>query len=932
MARPAFAGRRARSRSGQLAAFGAVVLVLSAALTILGGAILPVLDAGSRELISQTGATASTVRIQSRLADDAKQQDDTIRATFATALRDRPADLVRTLSLDADVLLDGQPARVQFTADPGLPDAAELTAGSWPAATDEIAVQQDAGLAVGDTVTLGEQVLRVSGTWRALDPSAPRWFSDPAVASGQEDGALGPALVDESVISGLEITPAARWTMIPDPASLGVAGLPEWADAMARLEAEVRRMEGGDAVSLDGTFDDALARATRVTSVAGGVVGLPLVLVTLAGAIVLGLIARALASGRGGEFVLLKARGASPRALAGAAAREALVISLLGAASGAALAVAVLAVAGLAPPVPLLAAIPAGVVVLATALATSVTVTELRAPVTGRAESGRAAVIASLGPLLLVLIAAGLALAQFVSLGSPVVIRPNGLVRTDPVAITAPVLVLLAGALAAPVIAGPLVAIGERFARAGRGILPVLPLRQLARRARSVAAGVLVVALAAGAVVLALAFQLGATASRVHAERASTGADLRISLPVRSSVEDNAPAASSALLDGVVGIDAATAVLATTASVGADPVPVVAGDAEALAGVRSAPAELAPLIPALTARRGGSTIPDGVSELIVRGILSPGGIPGDLAAGVVLWTADRDGSALRVPFGTVPLADGPFEITGPVPADATTVLAVEFRSPALPPFSNVDIDLVGVQSPQGDAIAFDGEKSSVLTSSKNERFLTDPPDTDPLPVVVGAELAERLGIAPGEQFTFRIATVPAPVPATVAGVVRDLPGVADSLGFVLDLPTLETRAVALGGSVPAANQLWATSRHPDAAAAAVRDALTVRAGIVSPRTFSSAPVLDPTVALVVLGVGVTVLLAVLGFAAVAAAIAQQRRAELTPLRSLGLSVSRIRSARVIELVTTAVLAVLLGGAAGLLTALLVVPGLTGVLG
>jgi uncharacterized membrane protein len=114
-------------------------------------------------------------------------------------------------------------------------------------------------------------------------------------------------------------------------------------------------------------------------------------------------------------------------------------------------------------------------------------------------------------------------------------------------------------------------------------------------------------------------------------------------------------------------------------------------------------------------------------------------------------------------------------------------------------------------------------------------------------------------------------------------------------------------------------------------AGSVRSALTVRAGIVAPRTLSPAPVLGPAVALVLAGVAVTALLAFLGFAAVAASVAQRRRSELTPLRSLGLTSARIRTARAIELLTTAVLAVLLGAGAGWLTALLVVPGLTGVL-
>jgi predicted lysophospholipase L1 biosynthesis ABC-type transport system permease subunit len=197
--------------------------------------------------------------------------------------------------------------------------------------------------------------------------------------------------------------------------------------------------------------------------------------------------------------------------------------------------------------------------------------------------------------------------------------------------------------------------------------------------------------------------------------------------------------------------------------------------------------------------------------------------------------------------------------------------------------------------------------------------------------VVGEALAQRLGLRAGSTFAFRVGTIAAPISAQVVGVLDRLPGLGGSLGIVADLPALEQRALALGGSVPAANQLWVVSPSPDAAVAPVRAALDVRAEVVSPRMASSAPVLDPAIGLLLTGVGVTALLAVLGFAAVAASVAQRRRAELVPLRSLGLRGSRIRAARTIELLATGLIAVLLGGAAGWVTAVVVVPGLTGAL-
>ncbi|HTL42034.1 MAG TPA: FtsX-like permease family protein [Pseudolysinimonas sp.] len=940
MARPVYAARRALSRSGQLAAFGAVVLLISAALAVICAAIGPLLDAGARQLVTQAGPTASAMRVEARLADDAEAQDARVRDTFSAALDGLPATIIRTVSGEAEGTAGGAAVTLQLLADPSVGEAANLVQGDWPSSADETAVQDAAAAALrlspGDVVTVGSRTLRVSGIWRATDPAAARWFGDPAVASGIENPARGPVLADESVLAELPDAPTVRWTMIPAASSLGVSDLPRWAEALVRLDTAVDRLNRDSAVRLSGDLPETLARASRVTAVDGGVLALPIVLVTVVGVIVLSLIARAIASGRGAEFMLLRARGASARAVSAASAREAAVVAVAGAALGGALAwvalqAVLLAGADATDTTVVLAGIPVAVAVVATATSWAVTVAELRAPVTGRTDTGRGALAASLGPLILAGIAAGLALAQFLSLGSPVVVRADGVIRTDPVAVSAPVLVLLAACLAAPVIAGPVVALSERAARAGRGILPVLPLRQLARRSRAVAAGVLVIALAAGSVVLALQFRVSANQARQVAEQAATGASLRVTVPVGTSVDDGAPGASSAVLDGVAGVDAAFAVLSTTASVGPDPIPFVAAPVGPLASAPSSSPGFAALAPALTDGGIAADLPAGAAELTASFQVSTGGkVPADLRADVVVWFSDRDGAALRVPAGVIPLVAGAQEVSVPIPAAAVDLLAVDLRPPALDPDAVVTVGLGGVQA-SGEPVAWQGQTSATLVGSTVQRFLPRPPPTGAMPVVVGDALAARLGLGPGSTFAFRVGTIAAPVSAQVAGVLASLPGQSGSLGIVADLTALEQRALALGGSVPAANQLWVVSPIPDAAVASVRAALDVRAEVVSPRMVSSTPVLDPAIDLLLAGVLVTALLAVLGFAAVAASVAQRRRAELTPLRSLGLSAARIRAARAIELLATALIALLLGAAAGWLTAVLVVPGLTEVL-
>jgi hypothetical protein len=939
VARPIFGGRRAVSRIGQLLAFGAVVLLVSGSLAALGGAVVPALDAGSRLLIAQSGPTAAAARLEARLSEDPAAQDAGVRDVVADALGAVAVDIERSVMGTAEAQIDGEIVPVLLVADPGIGEAATLSDGTWPAAPGETAIQDAAAAALhlspGDELSLDDVTLTISGTWRADDPAAPRWSGDPAIASGREGVSVGPLLVDENVIAQHADVATTRWTLLPHPASLDVAQLTATGEAFDRVATAFRRLGGGnEAVTLRGELSDSIARATRATATASGILAIPFVLIGLAGAIVLLLIARALAAGRAGEFLLLRARGASVPALAGEAAREAGAVALLGALLGGTVAVGALwlwlpsaGTSGAAwrDAAPLAAAVAVGVVVVATSLATIATISQVRAPVAERAEAGRGALLASLGPLAIALVAAALSLAQFLSLGSPVRVRPDGQVRTDALAVAAPVLVLVAAALIAPVVVGPVVAVAERVARAGRGILPVLPLRQLSRRARSVSAGILVVAIASGAVGLAAVFQLQAEDARIADERAATGADLRIAF--------GGAGLPASAMEGIPGVDGALAVLSATASLGGDPTPLVAAHLGSLAGLPGAPAGLAAAEQAPSA----VALPAGTEGLAFSVTASPGAGAGagageGASVRVTAWFSDADGAAWRQDAGTVPVNGVATELTLAAPADATGLLAIEMLAPKLPDGAVVSVALDRVRTDSGEELPFTGDTSAVLGDAELARLFPAPAGgDDTLPVAVGADLADRLQVSPGSTFSFRLSPIASAIPARVAGVLTSIPGQSGSLGIVVDLPALESFALGAGGAVPATNQLWVRSPDPELAAEEVRARLTERARIVTPVTLSPAPVLTPTGAMFDLGVAVTLVLAVLGFAAVAASTGRARRAELAPLRSLGLSAGRIRRARAIELAVSAVLAMALGSAAGLLTALLVVPGLVGVL-
>jgi hypothetical protein len=942
VARPAFGGRRALSRIGQLLAFAGVVMLVAGFLGLLAGASGPVLDAGARTLIDGAGATGSVVRVQTRLADDAEDQDAAVQQAITTSLGGLPASIQRTVVAEsAPGTIDGEPVQVQGLTDPGLPDAARIVEGEWPSGTDEGALQEAAasslGVSVGDEIVVGDTQVTIVGIWVARDPGEARWFGDPAVGSGVDADAVGPLLVDESVLAPLGERPFVRWTVVPERSAMERSNLGDWGEALVRLTAELRRIPStNSALEAIGSLSGTLERTARSTSIAAGIMGLPLVLLIVAGGVVITLVARAIAAGRRVEFALLRARGASMRSLTGAAAREAFVASLIGGALGAGAAVGalllgipVLLPASAQTVVPLLVGgIAAIVVVLAVVLATIVTVVELRAPVSGRAESGRAALIASLGPLILAVVVAGFTVAQFVALGSPIVVRGDGTVFTDPLALAAPMALLVAVALAAPVVVGPLSLVGERFARAGRGILPVLPLRQLSRRARSVAAGVLVIALAVGAAVLVGAIRFAADAGAEHAERAATGSDLRVKYAVRSTVGPGFSAASALSVADVSGIDSAFAVLGPTASIGPDAVPLVASDPARLAEVTGADPLLATMVDELESSRRVQSLPEGSRELTMTVDLTPlGDLPEDTELELIAWLCDADGSALYQSLGSVP-ADvaGPVTVTAPLPPGATGILALGFSPPTLPEFVSIGVHLDELTTDAGD-VGWAGQADAEITEPA--RIL--PPRADELlPVVITRELSERISAPVGTPLGIRLAGLPAQLPLRVAGVVEDLPGIAGPLGVVVDLQSLESAALSIGGAVPAADQLWLSAEDPDAAVAGLRASLDMRADIITPSTVSTRPVVEPATLLFATGAAATLVLAVLGFAAVAASIGRQRVVELTPLRSLGLTAARVRRARAIELVASAVLAILVGAAGGTLTAWIVVPSLVAV--
>jgi predicted lysophospholipase L1 biosynthesis ABC-type transport system permease subunit len=123
--------------------------------------------------------------------------------------------------------------------------------------------------------------------------------------------------------------------------------------------------------------------------------------------------------------------------------------------------------------------------------------------------------------------------------------------------------------------------------------------------------------------------------------------------------------------------------------------------------------------------------------------------------------------------------------------------------------------------------------------------------------------------------------------------------------------------------------VWLESDDPERAAAAARAITTRPIEVLTRRGASDAAVLRVGTSLAWAGAIACLVLALIGFAAVAGALHRDRRDEGTALRSLGFgSVDQARS-RGVELGLTAASAILLGVGVGALAAWLTVPALAG---
>ena len=264
-----------------------------------------------------------------------------------------------------------------------------------------------------------------------------------------------------------------RWTALVDADSMTPESARSLRAALPNVEPALRAQEaiGRDGLSalggLGATLDRLLAGLDAVRAIAP----LPVLLLAFAGFAALARLAALLGAARRGETVLLRARGASATRLTRDTAVEVLVLGVPAAALGAICGETLLALvrpeevrdAGIAWLVASVAVVGALVLVAGQAWR------DARRPVVRGSgdEVGRMPRAVVAGGVVLVAVAAAVALWQFRLYGSPLVPTASGALEIDPIAVLAPVLVLLALSLAALGLSRPI----GTAARTGRRLL-----------------------------------------------------------------------------------------------------------------------------------------------------------------------------------------------------------------------------------------------------------------------------------------------------------------------------------------------------------------------------------------------------------------------------------------------------------------------------
>jgi hypothetical protein len=641
----------------------------------------------------------------------------------------------------------------------------------------------------------------------------------------------------------------------------------------------------------------------------------PLLLVVILASTATAQLGRLIASAREHETTTLRARGLSKAQAVRIDSGESVVVAAVGAVVGFALAAGVLALAignsGAVLSVWWVA--PATALVLGAVL-----VVATRAP----SRSSRRGVRATTATVVVLLIAASVFVVWQLQFA-----RPEGF---DPVVAAAPAVVLLAAALVALAVFGAIAAAWAGIAAARRGLSPSYPARQVARRLPIFAVAVLLVALTVAQSVFASAYSATSTELVTDSAAQRAGADLRVDL-----APSTVTAAHVASVAEVEGVDAAAPALVNPLEFGDTDAELVAVSAETIVDVvAGSPDELDTLAAAVAASEPVElpSLGDGATAVRVAvSVDAPQGIGTVPQLAAVVADARGTLEAIRLIRPFVPVYSDTtvveFETEGVLPVGQSPWRLVAITA-TLPPSIGLPTSVLRLESVEGvggETLDIEGEVTLNRDIPEAHVWIAaESPEPPVVPVAVSVDLAERLGLATGDELDFRYAGTGRFGAIRVEAVVDEIPGASTPLAVFADVVGLQLSMLQRGTSFVPTSSVWASG--DPAAAPAVSETLgdrpvaTASPGVAATLVGALAP------AWWVAAAGSVVLSLVAAFAIVQT-LGVARRREVAVLRSLGVGRGRQAGMRGAELGGVLGLAAVLGGAAGAVAAWVTVPRL-----
>lgn len=965
-----------RARAGSRAGVLRVLALLVATVAGVGGVV--VVAAGSsavataRDVLATAEDGDARLVVRTRLGADPGAQEASLEGAFESRFGAVPLTVARSLASPPLRGADAGGDRVVLRtagddargALPVVPGPGEVVVGDRVAAA--------LGVAAGDVLALedGDLVVRTAPD-DALAAAVPAAAGAPdAGAPDAAPGVQGPFLVAEATLLDLVDAPFVEWTVRPVVEAVGVDDLRVLADGGAALEPVLARADGlaVRGLTVEGDLPATAARAARAATTVRTAGLVPVLLLAVVAAVAVAQVVRLVVRARGGEVRVLLGRGADPARLVGWAAAEAAVVAVAGAVVGGVVAVLVAGRGHVQPAhVPAVAVTGLVTATVAVAVTAAATARQLRSSADGAGRRGRLRGVATVGSVLAAPLVAALASWRLLRADG----AGAGTSSADLLAVAAPAAVLVALALVGLVLLVPVSRAGELLSARRRPLVPAYVARQVARRQGQHAAAVVLLVLAVGTVSVAAAYAASVQRHRADLAALESGSDVRVVLGSAAGARGpGATAVPSAPYADLADVTAAASVLRDAATIADGPVAVTALPVSRADAVVRAPVDLGPHVEALTepAASGADArpvLPAGAAalEVEVRVALAPStGAAAEPAAGpadVAAWVADADGGLSRLdlgqvaPYGsraapTVLRADlpgvGPHRLAAldvGVRSAAGSLETEVVRLAAVTPGGAVDVPLpvtawqpapaVGTGVDDAAGVGAVGVRAVLAgaadggAASAAVRLL--PPASDDVPAVVTPALAERADLAPGDRV--RAALAGPEVVLRVVGVVDAVPGVLDAEAVLVDLGVLGQGLLRSRSTPLLPDEVW-LAVDDGARVAAVADTATALAGPGATATTATTTGADPGAPVVEAfwtTAGAAVALALLGVAAVAAALVRARRREVVVLRAVGQTAAAQARARAAEHLAVALPAVALGALGGAATSLVLVPPL-----